>query len=324
MPFTDNGALYESVFDALRDNRDSWEGALTVAACDEAVSNISGIDLETYRALVAELRGQHVGNEEQVLHQLRLSALAWPAADYGLTGQEWQGYFVTETAGGQQLYATDRYATATEWAELEVAAESLAMTYDEQTGLLYDDQGYYLPDGKTPVTLDGTDPASSRDAAGNLYHRGVLRDGAATVANLRESHFDTQTQRWRRWSDDGAQFEYYHNEDGAWERLNGTDLWHRYHSEEHGWQPYNSGTGQWNDPRLNQVGAEPGVAAGQRVEPAVFTTAEEAKAGAALVTGLVQESLNRAMTALPSEVLDALSAQELEDLAVEAAIAVAR
>ena len=59
------------------------------------------------------------------------------------------------------------------------------------------------------------------------------------------------------------------------------------------------------------------------VEAAIFTTAEEAQEGAARVTGLVQESLNRAMTALPSEVLAALGAQELEDLAVEAVKAVA-
>jgi hypothetical protein len=59
------------------------------------------------------------------------------------------------------------------------------------------------------------------------------------------------------------------------------------------------------------------------VEAATFATTVEAQEGAALVTGLVQETLNQTVTALPDEVVAALSPQELENLAVEANKAVA-
>lgn len=62
----------------------------------------------------------------------------------------------------------------------------------------------------------------------------------------------------------------------------------------------------------------------ETVEAATFGTAEEAQEGAALVTGLVQETLNQTVTALPDAVVAALSPQELEYLAVEANKAVAQ
>ena len=40
MPFTTNGASYASVLDTLRDNRGSWEGAQSVAACEEAGNRV--------------------------------------------------------------------------------------------------------------------------------------------------------------------------------------------------------------------------------------------------------------------------------------------
>jgi hypothetical protein len=293
MPFTNDGASYADLLDTLRGNQSSWVGVQSLAACEEAVEGITGIDTETYSALMEELSTQYGGSEQLMLEQLRLSALAWPAADYGLNGPEWRGYFVTETADGQQLYATDRCALTQAWTELEISAESLALTYDEETGLLYDAESWYLPNGKTKVTLDGADPANSRDADGNLYVRGELHDSPAMAANLREQHFDPETQRWRRWSDDGEQFEYYNNEDGVWEPQHA-----------HG-----------------QVGmAAEGPDA---VEAAVFATVEDAQEGAALVTGMVRRILDQARTALPSEVTAALTLQELENLAVAAAEAVA-
>jgi hypothetical protein len=288
MPFTNDGPRYADLLDTLRQNHSSWASAQTLAECQAAAGGISGVDADTLSALVGELSSQYMGAEHAMLEQLRLSALAWPAVDYGLTGPEWQGYFVTETADGQQFYATDRCALTQEWTGMEISAESLALTYDEQTGLLYDEENWYLPDGKTKLTLDAADPATSTDADGNVYVRGVLQDGMGTVANLRDAHFDTGTRRWRRWSDDGAQFEYYNNQDGTWERR----------------------------PPGNQAG----ITAGEpdAVEAATFTTAEEAREGAALVTGLIQRILDQVVTALPGEVAEALSPQDLEYLAVAA------
>jgi hypothetical protein len=54
------------------------------------------------------------------------------------------------------------------------------------------------------------------------------------------------------------------------------------------------------------------------VEAAAFATTEEAQEGAERVTGLVQETLNRTVTALPDEVVAALGSQELENMAIEA------
>lgn len=75
-----------------------------------------------------------------------------------------------------------------------------------------------------------------------------------------------------------------------------------------------------------QQTAEPGTGGATPVagvEAATFATAEEALAGAALVTDLVQATLNQTVTELPEEVVAALSPGELENLAIEANKAVA-
>jgi hypothetical protein len=257
MPFTNDGASYEELLAKLRDNRSSWDSARTFADCQEAIAGISDIDNAKFGALAEELRSYHGDDDELMLRQLYLTALAWPASDYGLTGAEWQGYFITALADGREVYAADRFADPDEWANVEVATQTLALTYDQQTGLMYDEENWYLPDGKTTVRLDQADPAKSRDEAGNLYLRGVLQEGAATASDLRQTHFDQETQRWRRWSDDGGEFEYYHNDDGVWERLGGKDtsggnIWNRYHSTQHDWLRYDQRSGQWFDPGQNQ------------------------------------------------------------------------
>jgi hypothetical protein len=253
MAFTNDGASYEELLDKLRDARSSWDREETFAGCQEAIGGISGIDAAMFDELVEELRSYHSSDEDGMLRQLRLSALAWPAIDYGLKGAEWQDYFISELADGREVYATDRFADAGEWANLEVATQALALTYDPDTGLMYDEENWYLPDGKTRVTQDQNDPARSWDDEGNIYLRGVLQEGAATVADLRQTHFDQETQRWRRWSDDAGEFEYYQNEDGVWEHLRGRDtdggyVWHRYHSAQYGWLRYNQRSEEWFDP----------------------------------------------------------------------------
>jgi hypothetical protein len=70
--------------------------------------------------------------------------------------------------------------------------------------------------------------------------------------------------------------------------------------------------------------AAEGLIESRQDEPAAtFATAEEAQEGAALVIDLVQETLNKAVTALPDEVAAVLTPQELENLAIEANKAVA-
>jgi hypothetical protein len=252
--FTDNGSSYEELLNKLRDERSSWDSKETFAECRSAISGISDADPALYDALEQELREYYGGDEDRMLGQLRLSILAWPASDYGLTGAEWADYFISERAGGEEVYALDRFAEPQEWVKLEVSTQSLALTYDRDTGLMYDAENWYLPDGQTVVTLDVSNPELSTDAAGNSYLKGVLQ--APTVTDLRKTHFDQEQQRWRRWSDAGGEFEYYHNEDGEWERLrpddNGNDQWYRYHSAQQGWLRYDRVSDYWLDPQQNQ------------------------------------------------------------------------
>lgn len=280
MPFTNDSALFQDLLDRLRDNRDSWVSARTFADCQEAVSGISGVEAETLGALVEQLRDFFVGNEELMLQQLRLTALAWTASDFGLTGAQWQGYFIAELADGEQLYASDRFAEPSQWAKVEVDAETLALAFDQETGLLFDEDNWYLPDGQTVVTLDAADPTTSRDEAGNTYVRGKLTEGAPTVADLREQHFDGEVQRWRRWSDDGGEFEHYNDDDGVWERLRGQDggrpVWYRRHGALHGWLRYDADSDTWLDPGVNQW--RPHVQVGSPLTPVTEPVREEAPA----------------------------------------------
>ncbi|HET9897399.1 MAG TPA: hypothetical protein VFQ44_20910 [Streptosporangiaceae bacterium] len=294
MPFTYDAAAYEELLDKLRENRDMWDTARTFAECQQVMSGISGIDAEKFAAMVGELRSYHADDQERMLEQLRLTALAWPASDYGLTGAEWQGYFVAELADKQQFHAADRFAEPSQWAKVEVAAEALALNFDEDTGLLYDEDNWYLPDGHTIVTLDSADPARSADAEGNVYVLGVLREGpdAAGPADSREPHFDAEVQRWRRWSDDGGEFEHYHNEDGVWERRRGTDdagrtIWHRHHSAGYGWLRYDSKSDRWLDPKANEwrPHAEVGIPAAP-VAPAEEPARPESAVSAEVDAGL--------------------------------------
>lgn len=260
MPFTNEAAAYDELLDKLRENRDAWDNAQTLAECQQSISSITGVDVAKSGQMVDEIRAYYLGNEDQALAQLRLTGLAWPAADCGLTGPEWQGYLVAELPGGQQMYAADRLADVQTWAEVEVSVLALSLVYDAETGLMYDEDNWYLPDGETVVTLDAGDSTRSRDAEGHVYVLGVLQDAAnaaAEAADPKEAHFDPEEQRWQRQADDGAGFEHYHNEDGVWERrrgrdADGLDVWQRFHSVTHGWLAYDRDSETWLDPDSNE------------------------------------------------------------------------
>jgi hypothetical protein len=113
----------------------------------------------------------------------------------------------------------------------------------------------------------------------------------------------------------------------AWYKYDPEDQEYYYAESEHSddwytweeWEPEDSAGGyQAVEPEAG------GAASAVSVEAASFATTEQAMQGAALVTGLVQETLNQSVTALPDEVVSVLSPAELENLAVEANKAVAQ
>jgi hypothetical protein len=303
-----NWDTYRQLLEKLTERRADWSKSKTYADFDEAIrarcseiaalTNADGV-LE-YDSLLGELTKEFVDDKDLVYEQLKLVALAIPAEDRGL-GPEWHGYFVSERANGEEVYATDRFAIPSSWEKVEVSIAALALTYDEDTGLMYLGDDWFLKDGVTQVWEDPEVPGEFYDREENRYIHGVLQ--ADTVQDLRQSHFDEETNRWRRWVDLDGEFEYYHQEDGVWERLHngawerlhdvaGTALWHRYHSDQFGWVPYDTDSTSWLDPvtqytvwrGYTEVGtplpqplaAEPVVVEPAVVEPAVAEPAPPA------------------------------------------------
>jgi len=259
-----NWDTYRQLLEKLTEQRANWSNSKTYVDFDDAIkANCSEIAALTnadgmleYDALLGELSKEFVDNKDLVYEQLKLVALAVPARDRGL-GQEWQGYFVSERANGEEVYATDKFAAPSAWEKVEVSITALALTYDEDTGLMYLGEDWFLKDGVTQVWEDPDAPGEFYDRAENRYIDGELQ--APTVLDLRQSHFDEETQRWRRWAEEDGEFEYYHQDDGIWERLHdgawerlhdiaGAALWHRHHSDQFGWMPYDKGSASWLDP----------------------------------------------------------------------------
>jgi hypothetical protein len=65
----------------------------------------------------------------------------------------------------------------------------------------------------------------------------------AVLPDPHEQQFDQESGRWRRWSADG-EFEFYHDADGVWERLRGSQ-WSRHHDSAKRWLPYDRPSGTW-------------------------------------------------------------------------------
>jgi len=237
---------YIRLLDEMRSN-DDWSAAATFdefdtlvrANCADLVERSDGYG---YQALVAAL-DEDFTDRDQLYEQLRICALATTATDAGLTGDEWAGYHVSTRRDGKQFYATDRFAATADWVPLEVSVQALTLQYDDETGLMYDAEHWYLTDGRTEVWAD-TD-GTFRDQDGNVYVKGVLQ--AESVADLREQQFDTTTNRWRQWHEADGEFEYYHNVDGVWERLR-DDQWHRRYNDSFGWLAYDEPSQTWLDP----------------------------------------------------------------------------
>jgi hypothetical protein len=258
---------YVDLLDELRARGATWSGAVTFAEFDSLIriqcaDLVRADDQHGYDALVDALDADFT-DRDQLYEQLRICALARTAAEAGLNGAEWTGYHVSARLDGIQVYAAGRFAATSDWVPLEVSVQALTLVYDDETGLMYDAEHWYLADGQTEVWADSD---GFRDAQGNRYVKGVLQSDSAT--DLRQTHFDAATNRWRQWHEADGEFEYYHNVDGVWERSR-NDLWYRRYDDRLGWLPYDEASQTWLDPTTpsptwrphDDVGASP-VSAG--------------------------------------------------------------
>ena len=287
MPFS-NWSSYPDLLDDLAEERTRWDSAANFKEFDAAIRD-SCPDLVDgpagYAALAQELMDDSGGAEDLVFERIKLVALARPAAELGL-GPEWQGYFLSERMDGEEVYAADQFAEPSGWVKVEVSSGALALAYDEEAGLMYNQENWYLKDGKTIVTEDPAELGTFVDSAGNQYIKGELQ--APTVEDLRQQHFDTQANRWRRWSDDGGEFEYYHNEDGVWERaptLAETTAWRRYHGRQFGWLHYDGPSDTWLDPTTQNTRWRPQNEVGMPLASATTAVPETAQKAAAQSPG---------------------------------------
>lgn len=235
---------YADLLDRLRANSTTWSGATTFAEFDSLVRTrcadlVRDGDERGYDALITGLDADYA-DRDRLYEQVRISALARPAADVGWTGAEWAGYWVSTRRDGTQVYAKDRF-TAT-WAAPDATAEATELFHDEETGLLYDAEHWYLPDGKTEVWADS---AGFKDADGNRYVNGVRQTGQ-TAQTESEPTVDPATNRWRRWNETDKEFEYHHTSDAVWERLR-DGWWYRRFDDRLGWLAYDEASGTWLD-----------------------------------------------------------------------------
>jgi hypothetical protein len=235
---------YADLLVKIGEERDSWIDTRSLAEFDERIRNRHSALVDGDRgfaALLTELHQEFPSDENLVYEQIKLVALARSGTSLGL-GEEWNGYVVSERIDGTQAYSVDRYAPPSHWARLEVPTGALSLVHDKETGLMYDSENWYLRDGTTVVWPDPNRPGVFYDAESNTYVHGEPE--AASVADLREQHFDEESGRWRRYSDEGSAFEYYHDKDGAWERWH-DDLRHRLHDGAGRWLAYDENSETW-------------------------------------------------------------------------------
>lgn len=247
---------YTDLLDKMRIQRSVWDAATHfedfIAAvrygCPELLGTegYSAVGEHGLDALVAALEAE-LRDPEPVFAQIRISALARPAEELGL-GPEWADYLVSERLDGasaQEVYSTDRFAEPSDWELVEVSTRALALEYDESLGLMRAGDGsLYLRDGVTPVWPHPDRQGAFVDEDGNVYVNGEL--AADTVEDPRVQHFDPDSGRWRRWSDQGGEYEYYHDADGVWERIR--EGCYRHHGDRFGWIRYDHGSDTWLDP----------------------------------------------------------------------------
>ena len=178
--------VYVPLLDALREQSGNWGSSKNFTEFDEAITRTNadfrGGEGSSYNqcgldSLVEELLKDFVGNYDLVYEQIRLAALAIERPDLG---EDWAGCFVSKKSDGTDVWAESRYAAPASWEKADipakvpasalddvqeldedldpVAAEPPGLTLDPETGLLYDEDNWYLMDGKTVVTeVEGAD-----------------------------------------------------------------------------------------------------------------------------------------------------------------------
>jgi hypothetical protein len=262
-------AKYNSVLDGLRLQRSAWEAEKDYRgfsdAIDRSCAELRGGPSTSYGDLgldsLRESLSENLGDEDQVYEQIRLVTLAEPApAGFG---EAWLGFFISSRRDGEQVRSADQFAAPSSWANFEPPGEESAenaatqvvdatddvapgLTFDEVTGMFFDESNWYLPDGVTNVTRLGSsdvfvddariryrlgEPFQWYDQSANLLYDDsswYLPDGATIVTEVGESGIfaDSAGHRYRggeifQWFDPGTALLY---DDAHWYLADGTTI----------------------------------------------------------------------------------------------------
>jgi len=201
---------YTGLLDNLAKAESGWSDASDFAEFDAKVrQNCSGLVPNSggYDELVTRLDASgDYGDADKLFEHLRIVIFA-EAADVAELGADWTGYWISKDGDDAQIYAESRGAAVSAWAPMDDAAAAELVT-DE---------------------VEEVEEVEEADT---------------DVQVLQEQQYDEESGRWRRWSDEDDAFEYFHQDDGVWERVAG-DLWSRYHDGAQLWLPYNGPSQTW-------------------------------------------------------------------------------
>lgn len=246
---------YVELLDRLWQESDTWRSARSFEQFEERIEQMlpellggdsrSVVGEYGFTAL-AQALSEDYADRDDAAARIGFAALSRSAADHGLS-EDWSGYFVSRDTDDQLVYCDERYAEPNRWLPIDTVEADAdeapdpgvgsVLTRDEDAGLLYDAEHWYLPDGVTIVELDPDNEGYSRDAAGGLYHLGQAADPATTL-------FDRASGKWRRAIGTG-EFEYFHEADQVWERPGEHQHWTRQHHGTSTWLPYDAPSQTW-------------------------------------------------------------------------------
>jgi hypothetical protein len=182
-------AHYAELCDRMWDQRDSWADATSLQtltesvqrACPELLDGDQGLGaLE--EALATDL------SDDEAFERVRLAALSRPAGEYGYDAG-YEGYYLSQNAAGETVYAATRFAGPSEWGVLAEAA------------VVY-------PGEATPEAEAGADAAPQLDPATNRWRRREEESGEL-------EYFDSDDNVWERAGDHGL-WRRHHEGTGQW------------------------------------------------------------------------------------------------------------
>src|ERR1043165_1977177 len=131
---------YVDLLDQLRANSSTWSSATTFAEFDSLIRTrfpdlVRTGDDRGYDALITGLDADFP-DRDRLFEQVRICALARPAADAGWTGPEWAGYHVSTRRDGTQVCAKERFAST--WVKPDATNTATKLHHDPETCLLSD------------------------------------------------------------------------------------------------------------------------------------------------------------------------------------------